>query len=165
MEHSFLFFRIFRIMTIHIHNTDIFINLEINFWMVFFRDSLVWYLIDIELYLIVSYHFLVSVQPSRPSLVPSIINDTYNRGHQGWARWLNRDQKVIRYDKIQFNIDKIPNKWISKKYHSEIDFEINKYVCITYVNGHNSRLLIYDRFIYEISISPWFSHRISIYIT
>ncbi len=33
-------------MTVHIHNTDLFINLEIDFWMVFFWDSLILYQID-----------------------------------------------------------------------------------------------------------------------
>ncbi len=56
-------------MTIHIHNTNIFHDLEINFWTVFFQDSLILYLIDIESCLIISYHFFVSVQPSRPSLL------------------------------------------------------------------------------------------------
>ncbi len=51
-----------------------------------------------------------------------------------------------------------------KKYHSEINFEINKYVCITYATGNNLRLSIYDHFIYKISISPQFSNRISIYL-
>ncbi len=50
----------------------------------------------------------------------------------------------------------------SKKYRSEIDSEIIKYVSVTYVNGHNLRLSFYDHFIYEILISPRFLHRISI---
>jgi hypothetical protein len=71
---------------------------------------------------------------------------------------------MIRYESISIRYDKIPNKWISKKYHSENDFEINKNVSITYVTGHDLRLSIYDCFTYEISISPQFSHRILIYI-
>jgi hypothetical protein len=51
---------------------------------------------------------------------------------------------VIRYDLRSIRYDKIPTECFSRKYHLDIDFEINKYVCITYVNGHNSRLSVND---------------------
>ncbi len=63
-------------MTVHIHYTDIFINLEINFWTVLFWDLLILYQIDdteisngILLYLIT---FFVSVQPSCLCLMQSV---------------------------------------------------------------------------------------------
>jgi hypothetical protein len=45
-----------------------------------------------------------------------------------------------------------------KKYHSETDFEINKYVCIMYVNGYNSRLSSYDCFIQKLNTNREMKH-------
>jgi hypothetical protein len=93
----------------------------------------------------------------------TLINLHIRDGRDGWME-TKKWQDTITYDSISIRYNKIPNEWILKKYCSEIDFKINKYVCIMYVNGHNLILLIYDCFIYEISISPWFSHRILINI-
>jgi len=67
-------------MTVHIQNTDIFINLKIDFWTVFFEIHLfgiLSYPIDIESYLIISYHFFVSFQLSRPCCQPMVLLRPY----------------------------------------------------------------------------------------
>ncbi len=47
---------------------------------------------------------------------------------------------MIRYDSISIRYNKTPNERISRKYCSDMDFAIIKYVSITDVNNHKSRI-------------------------
>jgi hypothetical protein len=99
-------------MTIHIRNTDILINPKINFWMVFFEIHSFCIESMIPRSQIVSYHFFVSIQLSRPCLV-MLCCTTTKRHLAGWIEQKpdKHTHKIWHFMRANFVANYSANEW------------------------------------------------------